>query len=316
MRPSRSRTCTRSRCHDLGLVAELWNRQARGLSVPRCLLMPRCMSDCHQQAAVHAFLNTNHHDYSSDKVVTDGGLNNSRLLRNMSVGNLPSSTAAKERQPIGFRYKSINIEDDLMDLKLFCINPPSVGGDFLEEATRRLYARIGAIITDSDLAPNVLPNSLNVSTEACLIFIVCTEDAMKTIRERLQGFGSLGDIRARVINDSLTAEDFSLYSAQTPKPVESNTPDPSDRFHFIPMPPRPPHILGRNEGRCICGTVSYLESPATECKTCKRLLLPRGVTQTARPNGDEREYVFFKSDGSILGTDKFEPGQKRHPWFG
>lgn len=105
-------------------------------------------------------------------------------------------------------------------LKLFCINPPPVGGDRLEETTRKLYARIGEIITDSDLAQKVLPNSLNVSTAACLIFIVCTEDAMKTIRERLHSLSSLGDIRARVINDSLTAEDLKLYSTKAPQPEE------------------------------------------------------------------------------------------------
>jgi len=197
-------------------------------------------------------------------------------------------------------------------MKLFCINPPSVGGDFLEEATRRIYTRIGAIITDSDLAPAVLPNSLRVSTEACLIFIVCTEDAMKTIRLRLQGFDSLGDIRARVINDALSAEELSLYSA----PTQPQSNDKPAHECQLKMSARPPQTLGRNEGQCLCGTVSFLQSPSTECKTCKRLLLPRGVILATRPDGDEREYVFFKCDGSVLGTEVFIPGQKRHPWFG
>ncbi len=77
-----------------------------------------------------------------------------------------------------------------------------------------------------------------------------------------------------------------------------------------------PERLRRNEGRCLCGKVSYLIGPAVECSTCKRLLLPRGVIQTTRPDGDEREYVFFKSDGSVLGTDKYDPNRIRHPWFG
>lgn len=68
--------------------------------------------------------------------------------------------------------------------------------------------------------------------------------------------------------------------------------------------------------KCLCGQEITVIAPCTLCKNCNRLLLPKGVIGTTRAKGDLREFVFYRMDGSVLGTDKYEPGRKRHPWFG
>lgn len=179
-----------------------------------------------------------------------------------------------------------------MNMKLHSFYPSGVGGNFIEEATRILHKRIEEIIAANNLGESILRNSLEADTITCQVYIVCPDDIISLINTQLKDLFDVGQVRVKTITRNPLNVDLRIFGTEKQE------------------------VLRHNESRCVCGQLNYLQAPATECKSCMRLLLPRGVIQTTRHNGDNREYVFFKSDGSILGTDKPVPGQIKHPWFG
>lgn len=192
-----------------------------------------------------------------------------------------------------------------MILKIHHFYISGVGSDFIGEASSRLFKRIAEIIEANNFSERVLYNSFPTCTNTCQIYIVCTDKTFQSIHHQLKDLFGADTVQAITTERPLSETDLRIFSTPGTARFRWVSPSPT----ILDAAERP---VRYNERRCVCGQSSFVQWTSTDCTSCNRRLLARGVIQTTRNDEDDREYVFFNYDGSILGTNT-PPVQIRHP---